>query len=102
VYQAAQPCTVTSTATVVVTVTDVTARRDLFHHWPPTARYKHTRAWYSFGASRGGALLRAGADRSGCWRLQGALAYLFVVSANDKQWAKHQDRLRTLAGTFRA
>jgi hypothetical protein len=35
-------------------------------------------------------------------RPQGDLAYLFVLSANEKQWAKSEARLRTMLETFRA
>ena len=34
--------------------------------------------------------------------LQDGNAYLFVVSANDKQWSKSQSKLRKLQESFRA
>ncbi len=34
--------------------------------------------------------------------LQDGNAYLFVVSANDKQWSKSQSKLRQLQDSFRA
>jgi hypothetical protein len=34
--------------------------------------------------------------------VKGDLALLLVVSANDKQWAKNEGRLRAMVETFRA
>ena len=34
--------------------------------------------------------------------LQGDLAYLFLVSARDKQWSKSEAKLRKVVQTFRA
>jgi hypothetical protein len=34
--------------------------------------------------------------------LQGPLAYLFVLTANEKQWGAAEGKLRTMLETFRA
>lgn len=36
------------------------------------------------------------------WTVQGDLAFLFVLSANDKQWAQSSGKLKQLVELFRA
>lgn len=43
-----------------------------------------------------------GAHNLVAFTVKGDLAYLFVLSANEKQWAKSEARLRTMLETFRA
>ena len=45
---------------------------------------------------------KSGGHNLAAFTTKGGLAYLFVLSANDKQWAGSQKTLRTMLDTFQA